>query len=139
VKNILLIDGRCIIQFLSATYAGKWHDKALVDDELYALPAGSVLYQDRGFQGFTIACIKIEQPTKKPRGGILTDAQKAENHRIASEKIRIEHTMSSVKRCRMVKDKLRYWQDRIRDLVMVIACGLHNLRLRHRPWNYETP
>lgn len=32
--------------------------------------------------------------------------------------------------------QIRYWQDRVRDLVMVIACGLHNLRLRHRPWNY---
>ncbi len=76
---------------------------------------------------------------KKPRGGTLTDAQKAENHRIASEKMRIEHTISSVKRCRIVKDKLRYWQDQLRDLVMAIACGLHNLRLCHRPWDYGTP
>lgn len=138
MKNILLIDVQCCIRFLSATYAGKWHDKALVDDEQYVLPSGSVLYQDRGFQGFTVAGVQVEQPTKKPRGGTLTAAQKAENQRIASQKMRIEHTMSSVKRCRAVKDKLRYWQDRIRDLVMVIACGLHNLRLRHRPWNYST-
>lgn len=136
MKNILLIDVRCCIRFLSATYAGKWHDKALVDDEQYSLPAGSVLYQDRGFQGFTIACGQVQQPTKKPRGADLTAAQKAENQRIASEKMRIEHTMSSVKRCRIVKDKMRYWQDQIRDLVMAIACGLHNLRLRHRPWSY---
>lgn len=124
------------MRFLSATYAGKWHDKARVDDEQYALPPGSVLYQDRGFQGFTVANVQVEQPTKKPRGGALTDDQKVENHRIASEKMRIEHTMASVKRCRMVKDNIRYWQDHIRDLVMAIACGLHNLRLRHRPWHY---
>lgn len=136
VKNILLIDVRCCIRFLSATYAGKWHDKALVDDEQYQLPVGSVLYQDMGFQGFTIGSVQMQQPTKKPRGGELTDAQKAENQRIASEKMRIEHTMSSVKRCRIVQDKMRYWQDQIRDMVMAIACGLHNLRLRHRPWNY---
>jgi hypothetical protein len=133
-----LIDRCCCIRFLSATYAGKWHDKALVDDEQYQLPSGSVLYQDRGFQGFAVTCVQVQQPTKKPRGGELTDAQKAENQRIASEKMRIEHTMSSVKRCRIVKDRMRYWQDRIRDVVMVIACGLHNLRLRHRPWNYGT-
>jgi hypothetical protein len=123
VKNILLIDARCVIRFLSATYAGKWYDKALVDDEQYRLPPGSVLYQDRGFQGFTVAYVQVQQPTKKPRGGRLTTAQKAENQRIASEKVRIEHTMSSVKRCRIVKDKMRYWMDQIRDLVMVIACG----------------
>ncbi len=81
----------------------------------------------------------MEQPTKNPRGGTLTEAQTSENQRIASEKLRIEHTMSRVKRCRIVKDKMRYWQDAIRDMVMAIACGLHHLRLRHRPWNYGAP
>ncbi len=123
---------------MSATYAGRWHDKSLVEDEQYQLPAGSVLYQDMGFQGWSVACTTMEQPTKKPRGGTLTDAQKAENQRIAIEKMRIEHTMASVKRCRIVKDKMRYWRDSIRDMVMEIACGLHNLRVRHRPWNYGT-
>ena len=138
IKNILLIDERCIIRFLSATYAGKWHDKSLVDDEQYWLPAGSVLYQDMGFQGFTVADVLIQQPTKKPRGGTLTAAQKADNHRIASEKMRIEHTMGSIKRCRIIKDKIRLWQDNSRDMVMDIACGLHNFRLRYRPWHYGT-
>ncbi len=138
VKNILLIDAACVIRFLSATYAGKWHDKSLVDDETYTLPVGSVLYQDMGFQGFTVVKSTIQQPTKKPRGGELTPEQKAENRRIASDKMRIEHTIGSVKRCRIVNDKIRYWQDTVRDMVMTIAAGLHNLRLRYRPWNYET-
>ena len=112
--------------------------KSIVDDEAYVLPPDSVLYQDMGFQGFTVATVTIRQPTKKPRGGELTVAQKEENRRIASEKMRIEHTMCSVKRCRIVKDKSRYWQDSIRDMVMEIACGLHNFRLRFRPWHYDT-
>ena len=74
--------------------------------------------------------------TKVAVTGTLTAEQKVDNQRIASEKMRIEHTMGSVKRCRIIKDKMRYWQDQIRDLVMAIACGLPNLRLRHRPWNY---
>ncbi len=123
---------------MRATDAGKWHDKSLVDDEQYLLPAGSVLDQDMGFQGCTIGNVTIQQPTKQPRGGTRTWAQKEENRRIASENMRIEHTMSSVKRCRMVKDTLRSWQDTVRDTVMAIAAGLHNLRLRYRPWNYET-
>src|SRR3712207_1046789 len=138
VKNILLIDEECRIQFLSGTYAGKWHEKSIVDDEAYVLPAGSVLYQDMGFQGFALENVTIQQPTKKPRGGELTAEQKEENHRIASEKMRIEHAICGVKRCRIVKDKIRYWQDRIRDMVMEIACGLHNFRLRYRPWHYDT-
>jgi hypothetical protein len=138
VKNILLTDETCCIRFLSGTHAGKWHDKSIGDDEGYTLPAGRVLYQDMGVQGFAVTGVRIEQPTKKPRGGELTAAQKADNQRIASEKMRIEHTMCSVKRCRIIKDKLRYWQDTIRDLVMEIACGLHNFRLRYRPWHYDT-
>jgi hypothetical protein len=138
VKNILLIDDACIIRYMSTTYAGKWHDKSLVDDESYTLPSGSVLYQDMGFQGFAVANVTIQQPTKKPRGRDLTPEQKADNRRIASDKMRIEHTIGSVKRCRIVKDKLRYWQDTVRDTVIAIAAGLHNLRLQHRPWNYET-
>lgn len=122
---------------MSATYPGKWHDKALVDDEVYRLPTGSVLYQDMGFQGFAVTNVTIQQPTKKPRGGALTAEQKEENRRISSEKMRIEHTIGSVKRCRIITDKLRYWQDRVRDTVMAIAAGLHNLRLRFRPWQYE--
>lgn len=127
-----------MIRFMSATYAGKWHDKALVDDEQYTLPAGSVLYQDMGFQGFAIDHVTVQQPTKKPRGGELTSEQKEENRRIAREKMRIEHTIGSVKRCRSIKDKLRSWQDTVRDMLMAIAAGLHNWRLRYRPWHYET-
>lgn len=105
---------------------------------MYRLPVGSLLYQDMGFQGFAPVNVIVQQPTKKPRGGELTTQQKEANCRIASEKMRIEHTMGSVKRCRIIKDKLRYWQDTVRDTVMAIAAGLHNLRLRYRPWNYET-
>ncbi len=123
---------------MSATHAGKWHEKSIVDDEHYELPAGSVLYQDMGFQGFAVANVIMQHPTKKPRGGELTPEQKEDNHRIASEKMRIEHTICSVKRCRIITDKIRYWKDTIRDVVMEIACGLHNLRLRHRPGHYHT-
>jgi hypothetical protein len=138
IKNILLIGATCAIEYLSPTHAGKWHEKSIVDDESYRLPAQSTLYQDMGFQGFTVATVTIRQPTKKPRGGELTPPQKEENRRIASEKMRIEHAICGVKRCRIVKDKIRYWQDNIRDMVMEIACGLHNFRLRFRPWHYDT-
>src|ERR671929_2418768 len=72
VKNILLIGASCAIEYLSPTHAGKWHEKSIVDDEAYVLPPDSVLYQDMGFQGFTVATVTIRQPTKKPRGGELT-------------------------------------------------------------------
>jgi len=41
---------------------------------------------------------------------------------------------SSVKRCRVVKDRLRLWTEGIRDLVMARCGALHNCRVRLTPW-----
>ena len=37
-------------------------------------------------------------------------------------------------RFRSISTQTPIWRGTIRDLVMEVACGLHNLRLRHRPW-----
>ncbi len=132
-----MIDTRSIIRCLGATYEGKWHDKALADDETYRLPAQSMLYQDMGFQGFTVAGVIIVQPKKKPRGDDLTAEEKEKNQRINRIRVRIEHVIGSVKRYWIVKDKLRLWREHIHDMLMETCCGLHNFRLRYRPWSYE--
>ena len=36
----------------------------------------------------------------------------------------------------IVKDQLRNWKAGFRDQVMEACCGLHNFRLRFRPWSY---
>src|SRR3954463_1276425 len=100
----------------------------------YPLPEGSELLQDLGFVGFTLAGIQITQPHKKPRKKTLTEEQKAENRMIAHRRIRIEHIICSIKRCRIIKDTIRLWKDTARDMVMAICCGLHNFRLRLKPW-----
>lgn len=41
----------------------------------------------------------------------------------------VEHAIAGVKRCRIVKDVLRLTRNGIADLVMEIACALHNLRV----------
>ena len=139
VKNLLMIDTRSIMRCLGATYEGKWHDQALADDEPYSLPGQSRVYQDMGFQGFTVAGVIIVQPKKKPRGGDLTSEEKEQNQYINRIRVRIEHVIGSVKRYRIVKDKLRLWRAHIHDMLMETCCGLHNFRLRHRPWSYEIP
>jgi len=54
------------------------------------------------------------------------------HHLISSGRIIVEHVLAGVKRCRIVKDVLRLTKAGIADLVMEIACGLHNLRVRCR-------
>ena len=57
-------------------------------------------------------------------------ANQALNHR----RLRIEHVNSRVKRCRIVKDRIRLWKEGVRDVVMEICCALHNFRVRLTPW-----
>ena len=133
VKNLLIIDHTGRIHCLSMTYEGKWQDKGIADTETYRLPAGSTLYQDKGFQGFVADDVIIVQPKKKPRGGELTAAEKEENSRINKIRVLIENAIGSVKRCRIVKDKFRLWREHIHDMIMETCCGLHNFRLKYRP------
>ena len=54
------------------------------------------------------------------------------NHLFSSARVVVEHVIAGVKRCRIVKDVLRLTKDGMSDLVMEIACGLHNLRVSCR-------
>lgn len=137
VKNIVVIDASCKIRLLSHTCEGKKHDKKAADEAGYTFPDGSTLYQDTGFQGFTLAGVTILQPKKKPRGQELTIEEKDSNRLISRVRIRIEHAIGGVKRYRIVKDKIRNWKENFRDKVMETCCGLHNFRLGFRPWHYE--
>ena len=123
-----------LILFLSDTYGGRTHDKPIADATPYALPAGSRLLQDLGFLAFTLLEVTILMPTKTFRGQELTRAQQRVNQALHQRRLRIEHVNSSVKRCRIVKDRLRLWKQGVRDLVMELCCALHNFRVRLNPW-----
>ena len=134
MKNVLLVNAPLTILFLSDTYGGRVHDKRIAEATPYPLPAGSGLLQDLGFLGFTLPGVDILMPTKKPRGGELTVEQQLTNEALHQRRLRIEHVNSSVKRCRIVKDRLHLWKTGIRDLVMELCCALHNFRVRLTPW-----
>jgi hypothetical protein len=66
----------------------------------------------------------------------LPEAGKAYNRLLTSVRVKVEHVMAGVKRIRIVKDKIRLHGEQIRDKVMLIACGLHNLRIANRNLSY---
>jgi hypothetical protein len=138
VKNVLLINAELTILFLSATEHGSRHDKRIADTTPYPLPEGSHLLQDLGFQAFTLDGVTTHTPHKKPKGGTLTEEQKAANRHLARRRIRIEHVNSSVKRCRIVKDTLRLVKEGVRDMVIEICSALHNVRVRLTAWQPMT-
>ena len=92
------------------------------------------MLQDLGFLAFTLAGVEILMPTKKPRGEELTRDQERANQALNQRRLWIEHVNSSVKRCRIVKDRIRLWKEGGRDLVMELCCALHNFRVRLTPW-----
>ena len=47
-------------------------------------------------------------------------------------RVRVEHAIAGIKTCRIVKDQFRNFAEGSSDRVMLIACGLHNLRVIRR-------
>jgi hypothetical protein len=119
---------------LSATHGGRTQALRLAEATPYALPAGRGLWQALGFLAFTLPQVAILMPTKKPRGTELTWEQQRANQALHQRRLRIEHVNSSVKRCRMVKDRLRLGKEGVRDLVLERCCALHHFRVRLHPW-----
>ena len=129
MKNNTLCDDTQFLHYLSPTESGRMHDKKLADEYPLHLPAGSVLRQDLGFLGHRPPGVLVEMPHKKPPKGELTFSQNLYNQMLSPLRVVIEHVHSGIKRLRMVRDKVRLRGDWVRDTVMVVACGLHNLRV----------
>lgn len=120
------------VWFLSKTAPGSKHDKKLADEAKLTFPNRAIVEQDTGFQGYEQDNIIIVQPQKKPRGQVLSSADLFLNKAISAGRVIVENVIAGVKRCRIVKDILRNWKTDFDDLVMELACGLHNLRVSFR-------
>lgn len=132
VKNLVIHDRKGKVRYLSDTYEGKKHDKAIADAEDLRFPKGSTLWQDTGFQGYAPAGVTIQQPKKKPRQRSLSTIEKLNNQNISSVRVEVEHHIGGIKRCQILVQPFRNWLDHYVDDVMETACGLHNFRLTHR-------
>ena len=130
IKNVLLAAKNKRILFLSDTYEGSVHDKKIAHEADIAFEQAITLLQDTGFQGFQPKNATIIQPVKKPRGKELTQEQKQENKKKASERVIVEHAINQVKVWRIVKDKIRSFRQQLRDEVIFIACGLSNFKIK---------
>ena len=130
VKNNVVTDKRTRkIVILRPTCEGKKHDKKLADEQDLCFPPGSTLWKDTGFQGFEPENTLTYQPKKKPKGGELTQEEKVQNTAISSQRMGVEHSIGGAKVYRIVRDVFRNFKLGFDDVVMEIACGLHNLRI----------
>jgi hypothetical protein len=64
-KNVVIVQAKSKrVGFLSQTYAGKTHDKKIVDTEPIIYPPDTILSKDTGFQGYEPAVAQTRQPKK---------------------------------------------------------------------------
>jgi hypothetical protein len=136
VKNAVIVSCCCMVVFASQTFHGSVHDKKIADSS-YRIPPGFTLVQDSGYQGYRPERVRVIQPQKKPKGKELTAEQKRGNRVISSFRVRVEHAIGSIKRCRIVKDECRLRKDNFVESVFLTCTALHNFRLKDMPFQYE--
>jgi hypothetical protein len=128
---LVLPDGT--VAGFSDTVPGSQHDKSLFDASGVTdqLDPDEAIMGDSGYQGIQHDHRAV-LPDKKPRGGELTDDQKARNHRVSQARIVVENTIAQLKTFRVLSD--RYRQPRAsHHQAFGIVAGLVNLRFERRP------
>ena len=91
------------------------------------------VYTDTGYVGIenVLPGIISRQPPKKPKGGELTEEQKAEGREISRTRVMAEHPISNMKNYLAVGGKFRGTEEQLAT-VIAIAGGLVNLRILFR-------
>lgn len=137
-RTNLLVSGNndMRVKYLGSTYAGSTSEVKIAREENIPFPEGTDLYQDKGLQGYAPPGVVVYQPKKKPPFGELSDEEKTNNSLISSIRIVVEHVISGIKRLHIVKTVFRNTVEGFDDVVLEIACGLHNFRCECRRMCY---
>lgn len=127
VKNVL-VTAQGQVRWCSPTVPGRRHDKVVTEKERLRLPKEITVLADSGFAGLDSGPATLIIPWKKPKGRKLHWKRRAFNRLLAQERVKIEHTLASVKRLRILRDEFRNRRPGMVDAVMEIGCTLHNYR-----------
>jgi hypothetical protein len=136
VKNAVIVSCCCMVLFVNQTFQGCVHDKKIADQS-YRIPPEFTIVQDTGYQGYCPERVPVIQPQKKPKGKELTIEQKLSNQAISSFRVRTEHAIGSIKRCRIVKDECRLRKDNFVENIFLTCAAMHNFRLIETQFRYE--
>lgn len=88
---------------------------------------------DLGYQGFEkdYPCKELYLPKKKPKGGYLSEDEKASNKLKAKNRIAVEHSLSGLKRYRVLSNRLRIKDFGHYNDILEVCAGLWNFYLSH--------
>lgn len=118
------------VLYLSPTYGGYVHDKKICDHENLSFSKNISMLADLGFLGLRSENARVILPHKPKKKQRLDEIKKTQNKWQASVRVRIEHTLASIKTFRKVKETFRGRLYAREDTVMLVACALHNLKLK---------
>ena len=147
LKTEFVTDGEHHMVAMSEAVPGAQHDKKLSDEvqTLERLPDGCEVDADKGYQGLDkevtlvtvrnpetgeehqVPRLQVNTPFKKPKGGELTEEQKAFNRLLGAIRVRLEHCLGWVKNWAIIATRFRCAHS-IYTLVMQVVCGLVNLQ-----------
>lgn len=118
---------------VSVTVPGAQHDKKLYDQSAVGaqLAEDEALMGDAGFQGIQHEHAAI-LPHKKPKGGTLTQAQKAYNRQISQVRVVVENMIARLKIFRVLAARYRHARQDHNDIFYIVA-ALANRGLTRRP------
>jgi hypothetical protein len=112
---------RLRIAAVSASFPGKAHDKRVYDATRVVAPPGVKRTGDTAYLGTS-----LQTPTRKPRGGELTERQKAGNRALSRRRVAAEHGIGKMKVWRIASERYRNPVPK-HTLIMKNVAGLHNL------------
>lgn len=136
VKAMLISAKDKVIRFISRCWVGCMHDFSLLKEELCPAKGWFKNFKvrlDLGFIGFDklYACKEVILPQKKKKHQPLTEEEKKENKEKAKERIYVEHSISGLKRYRILSDRLRMKDFNLYDDILEVCAGLWNFYLAY--------
>ena len=136
VKTQVVIDTRGRIVTISGSVPGSMHDLTLLigSGVLEGLGGASAM-MDKGYVGVDkhYPDVPVVLPFEKPRGGELSEPQKAHDRKVASHRIVVEHTMAQLNRFTVLRQVFRgKRREKHSDVTRVVA-KLVNRRMAVTP------
>jgi len=128
VKTQIMVNKKGLILHKTQHKNGKKHDYHVFKKKgPPPIPPDVEVGVDLGYQGIEkdYPDMKVKIPVKKPKGKELTKKQKRQNKKLRKERVIVEHTISKMKKYRIMGEEFRNRLTRY-DRMTSIVCGLVN-------------
>jgi len=119
LKTQIYTDHKGTILDVSSGHRGPKSDVKIWNET--ELPADLKAKPKLGDKAYLGAAKSTQTPKKKPKGGELSEAEKAENRQISQERIYVEHSIRKIKSYRVIRDEYRLAQGTFPTVIAVVV------------------